>query len=336
MQGGWTKSRGRAASLLLPGALVLALAAGCSGGSGDEAVVGAASSPPGAVSDAQARVIVTTGYGAETVVDTSIALTKDTTAMQALQSVSDVGTAYGGGFVQSINGIGETRISRTDWFYAINGVLANRGAANEVLRDGDVEHWDFREWRFRRNVSATLGCFPSFFVNGYGGHVRPTVVACEPTFEAEGPAIAARLEELGVEDVDCIELSSLSDEWKEERNLIIVAGSGESLVRDVYARWDKLGLFAYLEDDVLSVFTASGEEAVVSGGDVGLLQPMQNPWNPSGIGACETVVILVSGTDSDGVRSAAAALVERGDIMATWCGAIVRNGVVAAIPLQPA
>jgi hypothetical protein len=320
--------------VLLLGALILVQIPGCFSGRSDEAVVGAESSAPASSLAGQAHVIVTRGYGAEVVVDEVVSLAGHTTAMDALALVADVGTAYGGGFVQGINGIGDTRVARTDWFYAINGVLANRGAAGEVLRDGDVEHWDFREWRFRRNVSATMGCFPTFFVNGYGGRVCPTVVVYGTDYRSEALAIAGVLEDCGVVDVECVDVSSLGEEWQQERNLIIVAGAEDALVRDVYASWDKVGLFTRLETSGLSVFTASGEETTLSGETAGLLQPLQNPWNPSGIGACENVVLLVSGTDSDGVRSAVDALLEHGDTMATWCGAVVQDKVLLPVPLR--
>ena len=72
----------------------------------------------------------------------------------------------------------------------------------------------------------------------------------------------------------------------------------------------------------------------MSGDAVGLLQPLQNPWNDSGVGACEAVVLLVSGIDSDGVRAAANTLIENGDAMTTWCGAVVHDGVVMPVPFR--
>ena len=254
--------------------------------------------------------------------------------MQALQSVADVGTAYGGGFVQSIDGVGQSRSGRNDWFYAVNGVLANRGAADQQLHGGDIEHWDFRDWGFRRNVSATLGCFPAFFANGFGGLVRPTVVAYGDGYQLESAAIADTLENLGVADVQCIDLSALPEEWQQERNIILVGDLDETLIDDVSARWDKLGLFAHPDISAIHVFSASGAESTISGDAVGLLQPMQNPWNPSGTGACQTVVLLVTGTDSDGVRVAAAALIEHSGEMATWCGAVVNHGAIVPVPYR--
>ena len=323
----------RAFARVMAGVAVLVLVSGCAPATTDvvPGEVTALSTEPAV--PAQARVVVTTGYGSETIVDTAVTLEEGATAMQALRLVADVGTAYGGGFVQSINGIGATRERRTDWFYAVNGILANRGAAEHVLRGGDVEHWDYRQWGFRRNVSATLGCFPSFFLNGYNGRVRPTVVAYEAQYESDAAPIAAWLQAYGVDGVESVELTLLPDEWKKERNLIVVAGPGHETVREVFALWDKLGLFTRLEGSSLRVYTSSGEEAAVFTEGTGILEAMQNPWNPSGTGACENVVLLVSGTDADGVRAAAGALVESSAAMTAWSGAVVLEGVPMSVPL---
>jgi len=66
------------------------------------------------------------------------------TAMQALERKADVQTSYGGRFVVSINGIASA--AHRDWFYFINGALADRGAGEVRLHDGDVEWWDYRHW----------------------------------------------------------------------------------------------------------------------------------------------------------------------------------------------
>jgi hypothetical protein len=81
------------------------------------------------------------------------------------------------------------------------------------------------------------------------------------------------------------------------------------------------------------VYASSGEEAAVFTDGTGILEAMQNPWNPSGTGACENVVLLVSGTDADGVRAAAGALVESSAAMTAWCGVVVREAVPMAVPL---
>ena len=99
------------------------------------------------------------------------------TALQALDRAADVETRYGGRFVQAIDGVGGVRDAGEDWFYFVNGVLADRSAAEYRLRDGDVRWWDFRRWAGSEEATAVVGAFPEPFLRGYAGgggrsHVR--------------------------------------------------------------------------------------------------------------------------------------------------------------------
>ena len=69
------------------------------------------------------------------------------TAMQALDRELDVKTRYSGRFVQSIEGIDGDASKQRDWFWFLNGIEADRSAADYRLHAGDVEWWDFRSWR---------------------------------------------------------------------------------------------------------------------------------------------------------------------------------------------
>ena len=68
--------------------------------------------------------------------------------MRMLQRDFDVETRYGGGFVQAINGVAGGREDGrpVDWFYYVNGVLAERGAAAHELEPGDRIWWDHHDW----------------------------------------------------------------------------------------------------------------------------------------------------------------------------------------------
>lgn len=68
------------------------------------------------------------------------------TAMQALDRVAEVKTRYGGRFVQAIGGAQGSLSARRDWFYFVNGIEADRSAAEVRLRAGDIEWWDLRSW----------------------------------------------------------------------------------------------------------------------------------------------------------------------------------------------
>ena len=58
------------------------------------------------------------------------------TAMQALDRELDVETRYGGRFVQSIEGVEGDVSKQRDWFWFLNGIEADRSAADYRLRAG--------------------------------------------------------------------------------------------------------------------------------------------------------------------------------------------------------
>ena len=126
----------------------------------------------------RATLWVTRDEGARVVLVRSVPAGE--TAMQALARSAHLRTRYGGRFVESIDGIAGSLGGRHDWFYFINGIEADRGAAAYRLHPGDVEWWDYRDWgRFGESVPVVVGAFPEPFVHGYDGKAWPTDVAYE-------------------------------------------------------------------------------------------------------------------------------------------------------------
>ena len=115
------------------------------------------------------------------------------TAMQALQQVVKAKTSYGGRFVQSIDGVSGNRSARRDWFYFLNGYEADRGAADYTLHPGDVEWWDYRNWKHSIHVPVVVGAFPEPFLHGYGGKTRDAAVVFDSPALAP---LAKRLDKL--------------------------------------------------------------------------------------------------------------------------------------------
>jgi hypothetical protein len=150
--------------LVLPLVCLVAALAGC-GGSGD---------------GGEATLWVTRDRGAEVLVTASVPA--GVTAMRALRSEVDVDTSYGGRFVRSIGGVAGDAGAKRDWFFFVNGVEADRGAAEYRLRPGDVLWWDYRSWAGEdMREPVVVGAFPEPFLHGYDGRVRPVAVR----FEAE-------------------------------------------------------------------------------------------------------------------------------------------------------
>ena len=111
------------------------------------------------------------------------------TAMQALRSEADVDTSFGGRFVQSIEGVSGDAGAKRDWFYFVNGIEADRGAAEYRLRPGDVLWWDYRSWAGdEMREPVVVGAFPEPFLHGYDGRVRPAAVRFE-TEDMRGTAL---------------------------------------------------------------------------------------------------------------------------------------------------
>jgi len=111
------------------------------------------------------------------------------TAMQALDRELDVKTKYGGRFVQSIDTVEGDLSKQHDWFWFLNGIEADRSAADYRLRAGDVEWWDYRSWETEMRVPVVVGAFPEPFRHGYDGKVRPVAVRYDPGLRQGAEAI---------------------------------------------------------------------------------------------------------------------------------------------------
>ena len=102
------------------------------------------------------------------------------TVMSLLMRNDTVTTRFGGGFVQSIDGVtgGQEGGHPVDWFYYVNGIEAGRGAAATNVHPGDHIWWDRHDWSQTDHVPAVIGSFPEPFLNGTGGKRLPVRVEC--------------------------------------------------------------------------------------------------------------------------------------------------------------
>jgi hypothetical protein len=159
--------RGPGTAVALALLLVALAAAGCGLG------------PGSGVKDAE--LTVTRDYGTVPVLHRQLGdLTESDTVMRALERNADITTRYGGGFVQSIEGLEakESASGSLDWFFYVNGVESTIGAADYPLHGGESIWWDYRDWDAAMRVPAVVGSWPQPFVGGYEGEVRPVAVEC--------------------------------------------------------------------------------------------------------------------------------------------------------------
>ena len=275
---------------------VAALAAGCGLGEGDERSGGA-------------TLRVTRDFGRVQLASADTqSLQEGGTVMRFLRSEFEVETRFGGGFVQAIDGLaGEGAGGRRDWFFFVNGIEADVGAAEYELASGDRIQWDLRRWDAAMRVPAIVGAFPEPFLSGIQGERRPVRVECgdakaEPCRDAK-----EALERTGVP----VSASSLG------------APGTEAVIRLVVARWPKMrivrgartleegpeanGVFARFGSDgqSLELLDDSGEVArTVQPGDGTALVAALRP-------RAEELVWLVTALDQAGLAAGVAALREK-------------------------
>lgn len=137
----------------------------------------------------EVSLTVTRDYGAEPVLaPLADQVSESDTVMRVLDRDAEIATRYGGGFVQSIDGLeADERFGRSfDWFFYVDGVESTVGAADYPLHGGEAIWWDYRDWSAAMRVPAVVGSWPEPFLHGYDGKRRPVAVECMGGGEACG------------------------------------------------------------------------------------------------------------------------------------------------------
>ena len=148
-----------------------------------------------------AALVVTRDFGATALVRASEGkLPGGETAMRLLQRRAKVETRYGGRFVNAVNSL-RSRTSggrRQDWFYYVNGIEADVGAAEKRLHGGDHVWWDFHDWSSAMRVPAVVGSFPEPFRDGSDGKRFPVRIDCAQGADKACNEVARRMQDAGV------------------------------------------------------------------------------------------------------------------------------------------
>jgi hypothetical protein len=163
---------------------------------GATAVAGCGLGPGKSTGDVD--LTVSRDYGTKVLVQKQDPIHESDTVFRVLDRNADVSTRYGGGFVQSINGLsGTTSGGRTsDWFFYVNGIESPIGSAQYDLSGGDRVWWDYRDWTAAMRVPAVVGSWPEPFVHGFQGKLYGTSVQCAGR-QAPCDEVSARLRAAG-------------------------------------------------------------------------------------------------------------------------------------------
>ena len=110
--------------------------------------------------------MISRDFGATVLLDVTAAADDGTSVLRLLAENSDVETAYGGGFVKSIDGLASTYgtvgdAEAQDWFYWVDGIMADVGAGDYDLQGGQTAWWDYHAWSQAMYLPAAVFALPS-------------------------------------------------------------------------------------------------------------------------------------------------------------------------------
>ena len=123
---------------------------------------------------------VTPGLRQAGVLQQTDSINESDTVLRVLDRNAEITTRYGGGFVQSIDGLeGAQSGGRSlDWFFYVNGIESPVGSAQYDLSGGDRIWWDYRDWTAAMRVPAVVGSWPEPFLHGFQATRWDAAVVC--------------------------------------------------------------------------------------------------------------------------------------------------------------
>jgi len=155
-------------------------------------------------------------------------LAGEDTVLRLLERNARVDTAFSGRFVSAIDGRagGEDPDGRRrDWLYFVDGLLADRGAAEAAVRDGDAVWWD-RHDSGLATVAAVVGSFPAPLRGA-----APVALSCAPAARRACVVAARRLAAASVR-TRRLRWGARAD----RRTPRVLVGAWRSVARDPVAR----------------------------------------------------------------------------------------------------
>jgi hypothetical protein len=221
------------------------------------------------------------------------------TVMRMLERSFRVGTRYGGGFVESIDGLAGSA-ARRDWFYYVNGTMASVGAAQQAVHHGDKIWWDLHDWLAPDQPQAVVGSYPEPFLHGAGGKRFPTAVECATDVGASCKRVSDALRAIGVPVA-----SQLMGTGSGTDSVAVVVGTWNDIKRSVAGALiahgpGSSGIYAKFSRGQLELLDSTGHVARTLGSRAGLVAATAQLSSPP--------TWLITGTDAAGVAAAAASL----------------------------
>ncbi|MGD8191718.1 DUF4430 domain-containing protein [Brevibacillus ginsengisoli] len=263
------------------------------------------------------KLWVTRDFGATVLFNQQVAWHEGDTVMDLLKkNITNVETAYNGGFVQSINGmasqyrVGDANSKKVDWFFSVNGLMSDVGAGEYPVHQGDTIWWDYHNWDYAMRVPAQIGAFPHPFVTRVTGEPLKAQIMYAGNQEQAAQQLNESLSQKVNKNTknspgkgSTYSVSKWNEKLFEQEQGLILIGDRPSLmaspfVQKMMREREALGLFASFTDKGIQTYDSSGKPSklLTDDGDAVILAT-KNLGN-------EMPILIVTG-NSDAVLSKA-------------------------------
>jgi Domain of unknown function (DUF4430) len=273
-------------------ALCATAAAGCGLGPGED--------------EGEVRLTVTRDYGSEAILQETDSIDESDTVIRVLDRNAEITTRYGGGFIQSIDGLAGSQSAgrRSDWFFYVNGIESPIGSAEYDPGDGDRIWWDYRDWTAAMRVPAVVGSWPEPFVHGFEGKRWQTFVDCVAVGQT-CEVVDERVLALGRPVLSVVRRGARHVKASGNEGIHMLVGPWSALRADPVGRLlaqppRESGVFAQFvgtKRALLEVLNTAGQPAGSIGKGGGLIAALRPDEGPP--------TWVVTGTDAKGVAAAA-------------------------------
>lgn len=279
------------------------------------------------------NLIISKDFGSEEVYDEELEIKKDTSVMEIMEENLEIETAYGGGFINSINGIksGFTDSKdkkKVDWFYYVNGNLSQVGAEDYYLNSEDVVIWDYHDWSGENYISSIIGAYPRNFTNGYDGNILKTELRYSNKYKEDSKKLSEFLKTQGVEGIEEKDLDE-KDIENEEVNTIAIGNWDEvskiSYINDIYNE-EVNGLFFKIEDSIKALdYNKKVSKEYKKGAVIAAI--------PKGYSTGANLWIII-GNDEKSIEDAVKVLYETPEKINGKFAAVVSDNEIVNIPVK--
>ncbi|SFG57215.1 protein of unknown function [Desulfotomaculum arcticum] len=287
----------------------------------------------------QVNLVVTQNYGHTKMFGRKVGLVKDEVGMEVMFRNLDIQTAYGGGFVNAINGV-ESKYTfytgaerkKLDWFYWVNGILAPVGVAEYRPQPGDEIWWDYHNWDVTMFIPAVIGSYPQPFKSGFWGKNPGTVIMYTEPFKEGAQKLKQSLLEQGVKEIDVAAYNPSVLENPDKYYILLgtwgeLSADSESLQK-TNLKGKFIGVYIKFADGKMQALNLQGQTVKTFDDTAGAIYAFA-----PGIGSVKPTW-LVTGTGNAGVQSALDVLLDDPSSITQFFGAVVTKNGVENVPFM--